>query len=361
MIFSDKLIHWYSANKRDLPWRNTNDPYLIWLSEIILQQTRVEQGMPYYIRFSEKFPDVNSFAAASEDEILRLWQGLGYYSRGRNMLKTAKKIRDESDGIFPNTYKELISLTGIGEYTAAAISSFSANEAKAVVDGNVYRLLARYFGIDTPINSGKGKKQFQEIADQLINPKNAAEHNQAIIEFGALQCKPKNPHCEICPFHSSCFAYQQKAINKFPVKLKKLKIKERFFFFFLLIKDDQILIKRRNNNDIWAGLHDLPTIEYPTRTTLNELMVSKNFNDWFKEDPILISVSDEIKHLLTHQRIYARFVHIERHQNLLIDDNNCFWVPINDLEKFGQPKLIFDFLKKYLNSINFTRKNYVGN
>jgi A/G-specific adenine glycosylase len=349
MIFSTTITNWYAINKRDLPWRNTTNPYLIWLSEIILQQTRVEQGTPYYLRFSDKFPDVASFAAASEDEILRLWQGLGYYSRGRNMLKTAKKIRDEFGGIFPTSYKELISLTGIGDYTAAAISSFSSNEARAVVDGNVYRVLARYFGIDTPINSGNGKKQFQEIADQLINPENAAEHNQAMIEFGALQCKPKNPNCENCPFVSSCFAYQQKAIANYPVKLKKLKIKERFFFFFLVIKENQILIKRRNNNDIWAGLHDLPSIEYQTRTSLNDMLARPEFDQWFHKNPIVFSVSDEIKHLLTHQRIYARFIHLEKHTEKLIEDNNCFWVSIDDLQNYGQPKLIFDFLKKSLN------------
>ena len=229
MIFSDKLIHWYRNNKRDLPWRNTQDAYLIWLSEIILQQTRVEQGMPYFLRFSEQYPDVKSFAAASEDDILRLWQGLGYYSRGRNMLKTAKLIVEQLNGVFPTAHQDLIKLTGIGDYTAAAISSFSINEAKAVVDGNVYRLLARYFGIDTPINTSAGKKQFQEIANELINPNNAGEHNQAMIEFGALQCKPKNPNCAKCPLLTSCSAYQNQKVIELPVKLKKLKIKERYF------------------------------------------------------------------------------------------------------------------------------------
>lgn len=348
MIFSDTLIHWYRNNKRDLPWRNTNDAYLIWLSEIILQQTRVEQGRPYYYKFSEQYPDVKSFAAASEDDILRLWQGLGYYSRGRNMLKTAKIITANFNGVFPTAHQDLIKLTGIGDYTAAAISSFSVNEAKAVVDGNVYRLLARYFGIETPINSTQGKKQFQVVADELINPANAGEHNQAMIEFGALQCKPKNPNCTICAFISSCFAYQNQKINELPVKLKKLKIKERFFYFFIIQKEQQILIKRRGNQDIWAGLHDLPSIEFNDRTNFKDVAAHQDFKNWFSKSPIIHSVSDEIKHILTHQRIYARFVHIENCNDEALEQNNCFWVNIDDLHQYGQPKLIFEFLKKLL-------------
>ena len=347
MIFSNTLTNWYRNNKRDLPWRNTTNPYFIWLSEIILQQTRVEQGMPYFIKFSEQYPTVKSFSEASEDDILRLWQGLGYYSRGRNMLKTAKIVQQEFNGKFPTNYQDLIKLTGIGEYTAAAISSFSANEANAVVDGNVYRLLARYFGIDTPINSGKGKKQFQEIADELLNPKEAAEHNQAIIEFGALQCKPKNPNCEQCPFVYSCFAYQNKKISELPVKLKKLKIKERYFYFFLIVKEDQILLKRRSNEDIWAGLHDLPSIEFAEQTSVQLLNEHPNFNAWFSEGATIHAVSDQIKHILTHQRIFARFMHIENYNEIDLEANGWFWVQKDDLANYGQPKLIFEFLKNF--------------
>ena len=302
--------------------------------------------MPYYYKFSERYPNVKSFAAASEDDILRLWQGLGYYSRGRNMLKTARIIAANSNGEFPTAYKDLIKLTGIGDYTAAAISSFSVNEAKAVVDGNVYRLLARYFGIDMPINSIKGKKQFQKIADELINPNNAGEHNQAMIEFGALQCKPKNPNCEICPFVSSCFAYQNQKVNELPVKIKKLKIRERFFYFFIVQKENQILIKRRGNEDIWAGLHDVPCIEFSERTDFELLIEHQDFKRWFDKNTIIHSVSEEIKHILTHQRIFARFVRIDNCNDGTIEKNNCFWVDIDDLQHYGQPKLIFEFLKK---------------
>jgi A/G-specific adenine glycosylase len=347
MIFSDTLISWYRNNKRELPWRNTNDAYLIWLSEIILQQTRVEQGMPYYFKFSEQYPDVKSFAAATEDDILRLWQGLGYYSRGRNMLKTAKLIVAQFNAVFPTSHQDLIKLTGIGDYTAAAISSFAVNEAKAVVDGNVYRLLARYFGVDTPINSTKGKKQFQEIADELINPNNAGEHNQAMIEFGALQCKPKNPNCAICPFISTCFAYQNQKVTELPVKLKKLKIRERFFYFFLMEHKGQILIKRRGNEDIWAGLHDLPSLEFIERTDFESLTSHHDFQSFFPDNVIIHAVSDEIKHVLTHQRIYARFVHIDSFKEEAIAQNDWFLVNVDDLHQYGQPKLIFEFLKNF--------------
>jgi A/G-specific adenine glycosylase len=349
MTFSQRLIGWYRKNKRDLPWRDTNDAYLIWLSEIILQQTRVEQGMPYYLRFVDSFPDIKSFAAASEDEILRMWQGLGYYSRGRNMLKTARKVVEEHSGKFPESYKDLIQLVGIGEYTASAISSFSSNEAKAVVDGNVYRFLSRYFGVDTPINSNAGKKEFQALADEVLDHQNAGEHNQAMIEFGALQCKPKNPDCELCLFNDSCIAFEQRKVHVLPVKLKKLKIKERFFFFFLVIKEDQILIKRRTNTDIWAGLHDLPAIEFTERTSVNELMIHPDFRAWFDHESVIYSISDEIKHILTHQRLFVHFIHIDKSKEEFVSKNGWFWIKINELDQYGKPKLIFEFLKKYLN------------
>ncbi|OAQ39291.1 A/G-specific adenine glycosylase [Pedobacter psychrophilus] len=349
MSFSNVLISWYRNNKRDLPWRNTQDSYLIWLSEIILQQTRVEQGLPYYLRFSEKYPNVESFANASEDQILRMWQGLGYYSRGRNMLKTAKVIQRDFNGIFPQAYADLITLIGIGEYTAAAISSFSSNEAKAVVDGNVYRVISRYFGISTPINSTLGKKEFQAIADELLDTKNAGEHNQAMIEFGALQCKPKSPNCSICPFQSSCFAYQHHRINDLPIKLKKLKIRERYFNFFLIDDGDEILIKRRDNTDIWAGLHDLPAIEFPERTELEVLLNHPDFTNWFNDKTVIQKSSKEIKHILTHQRIYARFVHLNNYNPSIIEKNGWLKIKKTQISDYGMPKLISEYLKNFLN------------
>ena len=234
MNFPDELVQWYLKNKRELPWRNTTDAYVIWLSEIILQQTRVEQGLPYFHRFVEKYPNVNSFAAANEEDILKLWQGLGYYSRGRNMLKTARQVTELYGAKFPEQYDDLIKLKGIGEYTAAAISSFSANEARAVVDGNVARVLARYFGIEEPINSTKGKKLIQDTANELLNKEHPGLHNQAMMEFGAMLCKPKNPDCAICPVRAECFAFNNNAIAILPKKLKTVKIKERFFNYLLV-------------------------------------------------------------------------------------------------------------------------------
>ena len=350
MSFTNELIDWYRKNKRDLPWRNINNPYHIWLSEIILQQTRVEQGLPYYLKFLAHFPTINSFANASEDQILHLWQGLGYYSRGRNMLKTAKHIQQNLNGVFPHQYQELIKLTGIGEYTAAAISSFSSNEAKAVVDGNVYRLLARYFGIETPINSTIGKKQFQEVADQLLDVDNAGEHNQAMIEFGALQCKPKSPNCEICPFITGCFAFQNNKVNELPVKLKTLKIKHRYFYYFIVTHKNEILIKRRGNSDIWAGLHDFPLIESASETKIEDVLNQINEQNGLQSNYIIKSVSPQIKHILTHQRLFAQFIHIETDHRDFLNVEPSFWINIEDVSKYGMPKLIFEFMNKFLDS-----------
>ena len=215
MLFSKKLKHWYSNNKRELPWRQTKDPYFIWLSEIILQQTQVNQGLPYYVKFTENFPTIYHLASADESAVLKLWQGLGYYSRARNLHATAKYVVSELDGKFPNNYKDLIKLKGIGDYTASAIASICFNEATAVVDGNVYRVLSRYFGIDTPINSSKGAKVFKQLAQELIDLKDPATFNQAIMEFGATQCKPQNPDCKICPFNASCIAFKKIGITAF--------------------------------------------------------------------------------------------------------------------------------------------------
>ena len=271
MNFTDELVQWYLANKRDLPWRNTTDAYTIWLSEIILQQTRVEQGLPYFNRFVEKYPIVSDFAAAHEDEVLKLWQGLGYYSRGRNMLKTARLVQQMYNGVFPESYDELIKLKGIGEYTAAAISSFSSNEARAVVDGNVYRVLARYFGIYDAINSTTGKNTFQSLATNLLNKQNAALHNQAMMEFGAMLCKPKNPACGICPVHVGCAAFLNNATTVLPVKLKTVKVRERFLNYFLVTEGNTVLMNKRGDKDIWANMYDLPVVETHRMLPAHEL------------------------------------------------------------------------------------------
>ena len=343
MNFSDELTQWYNKNKRDLPWRNTTDAYIIWLSEIILQQTRVEQGLPYFYRFLEKYPDVTHFAAADEGDILKLWQGLGYYSRGRNMLKTAKIVHELYGGRFPNNYEQLLKLKGIGEYTAAAIASFSANEAKAVVDGNVYRAIARYFGIYEPINSAKGKKTFQEIADQLLDPDKPGLHNQAMMEFGAVLCKPKNPDCAACPVGQDCFALKNNAIAALPVKIKTTKIRERFFNYFLVTDRDNILMCKRAETDIWANMFDLPLIETPSLLTIDELVSMPEFREFFGEDVQIGAIGPVHKHVLTHQRLYVRLIKLETLSIRLKE--RWFFSSLQNASKLALPKIVHTLLK----------------
>jgi len=347
MTFQDELVLWYNNNKRDLPWRNTTDAYLIWLSEIILQQTRVEQGLPYFYRFAEKYPNVTRFAAAHEDDILKLWQGLGYYSRGRNMLKTARLIQEQYNGVFPTGYDELIKLKGIGEYTAAAISSFSANEARAVVDGNVYRVIARYFGIDDAINSTTGKKKFQAIANDLLNQQNPALHNQAMMEFGAMVCKPKNPACGICPVRTGCYAFINNATTTLPVKINKVKIRARFFNYFLFTDGETVLMNKRDENDIWANMYDLPLIETLFAVTLDELMALPETVTVFGKNPVVIDSLVPKKHVLTHQHLHVRFIKIAQKPIKL--KPKWIFIEVINLKKLPLPKVIFIFLDNFLN------------
>ena len=255
-LFAPKLIDWYHHQRRNLPWRHTRDPYFIWLSEVILQQTRVAQGLPYYQQFTEAYPTVFDLAAAPEQEIMRLWQGLGYYSRARNLSQTAQFIVQEQNGQFPDSYHKLLKLKGIGPYTAAAIASFAYDEAVAVVDGNVYRVLARVFGLATDITSTEGKKQFAQLANELLDVSQPATYNQAIMEFGALQCTPVSPDCLLCPFQANCVANATGQIAKLPVKTKKTKVRERFFNYFVIIKNQEIALKQRTDRDIWQQLYD---------------------------------------------------------------------------------------------------------
>lgn len=347
MDFSEELINWYHNNKRELPWRNTTDAYIIWLSEIILQQTRVEQGLPYFYRFLEHYPTVSSFAAADEDEILKLWQGLGYYSRGRNMLKTARMVSELFNGQFPTLYVDLIKLKGIGEYTAAAISSFSANEARAVVDGNVYRVLSRFFGISEAIDSTSGKKTFQKIANEFLSKETPALHNQAMMELGALICKPRNPDCDRCPLKTGCYAYANNAVNILPVKSKKVNVRTRFFNYFLVTDGYNILMKKRGENDIWANMYDLPLIETPLDTPIDELLTLPQTLSTFGTGLAVKRVYPAVKHVLTHQHLYVRFIVLDTQPDILEVD----WVNIKvaDLIKIPLPKVIFLFLDNYLN------------
>jgi len=347
MNFNEELLQWYQKNKRDLPWRNTKDAYVIWLSEIILQQTRVEQGMPYFNRFIEKHPDVTSFAAATEDDILKLWQGLGYYSRGRNMLKTARLVMELYNGKFPETYEQLIKLKGVGEYTASAIASFSANEAKAVVDGNVYRVIARYFGISEPINSTKGKKIFQQTANDLLNKQQPGLHNQAMMEFGAMLCKPKNPACGICPVREGCYAFLHNAVNSLPVKINKVKVRERYFNYFLVADEHNILMNRRDEKDIWANMYDLPLVETSSLLPPDELFALPEVKEFFGRSIKILEIMPLKKHILTHQRLYVRLIKLEGRPVTL--KQGWFFTPIENLKKLAMPKIIFIFIKNIFN------------
>lgn len=343
MGFSEEIIGWYQQNKRDLPWRNTTDPYQIWLSEIILQQTRVDQGLDYYNKFIENYPTVNLLANASEKEVLNQWQGLGYYSRARNLHFTAKLIVNEYNGIFPTEHKEVLALKGVGEYTAAAITSFAYGLSYPVIDGNVYRVLSRVFGIELPIDSTEGKKTFKKLASELIDTKNPAEYNQAIMEFGALQCTPKKPACENCPLRLSCFALKNELIAELPKKEKKIKQRNRYFNYIVIIDDDYIYLKERKEKDIWIGLYDFPLVE-----TEKQLKTFNTINDSFKESGLILQQkSDEFKHILSHQKIYATFWLITA-KNLIEFDSNYTKMPLKEINNYPVPKLIDNYLQTIL-------------
>ena len=344
MKFANQLISWYLKNKRDLPWRKTKNPYLIWLSEIMLQQTRVIQGLPYYITFTNEFKTVFDLAKADESKVLKLWQGLGYYSRARNLHFTAKHISNEFNGVFPDNYKELLKLKGIGDYTASAIASVCFDESVAVVDGNVYRVLARYFGIKTPINSTKGIKEFKELAQTLIDASQPGLYNQAIMDFGALQCKPQNPLCESCPFADSCISLEKKLIKELPVKEKKIKIKKRYFNFLVTItKDEKTIIEQRKGKGIWQGLYQFPLIETLNNVDEETIISSEEFTNLFpSETTISLFNSKEIVHKLSHQHLYTKFWIVKIAES---NQENILW---ENIKQFPVPVLIDNFLNKYL-------------
>jgi A/G-specific adenine glycosylase len=343
MDFSNSLLLWYLQNKRDLPWRNTVNPYPIWLSEIMLQQTRVAQGLPYFLAFIEAFPTVFDLAKADEEQVLKLWQGLGYYSRARNMHKTAQIIAFELNGNFPNNYTDLLKLKGIGEYTAAAIASFAFDEVVPVVDGNVFRVLSRYFDVDTDIASSGAKKEFSALAKELIPSDNPALFNQAIMEFGALQCIPKNPNCEICIFNGSCAALQKKKVANLPVKLKKTKVTNRYFNYIIFLDNDHnTIINKRTEKGIWHNLYEFPVIE--TQEELDFETIAIKINENFSENKITsvaVYNNQQIIHKLSHQKLHINFYKVTL-SNKIIDGIN-----LNSLRNFPFPIVIFNFIEKY--------------
>lgn len=348
MNISKVLKRWYDLNHRSLPWRETTDPYKIWLSEIILQQTRVEQGLPYYQQFTTLFPTVKSLANAPEKLILKTWQGLGYYSRARNLHHAAKMVVEEFNGRFPADYQQLKSLKGVGDYTAAAIASFAFNLPHAVVDGNVYRFLSRYYGIDIPVDSPEGKKFFALKAEEILDRKSPAAHNQSIMEFGALQCKPAAPNCSVCPLCNSCMAFKSDSVSQLPVKSKKLKVTKRYFNYLMVNHSGKLFLNHRGAGDIWQHLYDLPVIETPGPVSTNKLLKSDEWRDLFNGYDIHIKdVSEEVVHKLSHQHIHVRFFNISINRS----PEGKTWkqfikVKSQTIDSYPVPKLVENYFRE---------------
>ena len=346
MEFSNYLKSWYLQNKRDLPWRETKDPFKIWLSEIILQQTRVEQGLAYFLRFINAYPKVENLANAEEEEVLKLWQGLGYYSRARNLHFSAQYIMEHFNGKFPSTYNEIIQLKGVSDYTASAIASICYNEPTAVVDGNVYRVLARYFGIYTAINSTKGIKEFKSLAQELLLKEDPGTFNQAIMEYGARMCTPQSPDCESCGLKNSCYAYLEGEVKSLPYKEKKIKIKKRYFNYLVIhTKDDCTELEKRTNG-IWTGLYQFPLIETSKEINHNELIEHSEFHYRFRKVATHIKElpTSEKPHKLSHQHIFSKFwlVEADKYPHATISWKEVFDFPV--------PILIDNFLQEYYSS-----------
>jgi len=347
--FGKTITGWYLKNKRDLPWRQEKDPYKIWLSEIILQQTQVVQGLSYYLKFTEKYPTVKHLARAPEDEVLRLWQGLGYYSRARNLHASAKLINDKLKGNFPSSFLQIKELKGVGDYTAAAIASFAYDLPHAVVDGNVYRVLSRVFGIKTPIDASQAKKEFQELADQLLDKKDPGLYNQAIMEFGSQYCKPVNPDCEKCILRDKCYAFKNAVVAELPIKEKKTKIRNRYFHYLVLIdKKRNLLIHKRQAGDIWQGLYEFTLIESDKALSQEQLFKTEEFKNLYKKNSSIKYISGEYKHILSHQHLYAKFYVIlvpETFKSIFLASYKASVITsLDKLNDFAFPRLTGKFL-----------------
>ncbi len=346
-MISQKLREWYQINKRDLPWRNSTDPYIIWISEIMLQQTRVAQGYDYFLRFTDRFPDVKSLAEAPEDEVLKYWEGLGYYSRARNLHAAAKRIMTDFNGQFPEKYEEVLSLKGVGEYTAAAILSFVWNQPYAVVDGNVYRVLSRLFGLATPIDTGKGKKEFYDLAARVMDDRHAGEHNQAIMEFGALHCVPRNPDCVSCIFVDNCLAHASGQVASLPFKQGKTKVRPRYFHYFHIIDGDDTYLHKRPPGDIWQGLYEFPLIETASPMDFADLERSSAFRELFSgsEGMEIDCALSGIKHILSHQTLNSSFyrVSLQKTGEKIASYKR---IPSENLNDYAIPRLLHIYLEK---------------
>ncbi len=339
------LIPWYQENGRDLPWRSTTDPYKIWLSEIILQQTRVEQGWDYYLRFIAAFPTVEVLAKASEDEVLRLWQGLGYYSRARNLHHAAQQI--VSMGEFPSTYSEIRKLKGVGDYTAAAIASFAYGLPHAVVDGNVYRVLSRFFTIATPIDTTEGKKHFASLAQEILPIQQAALHNQAMMDLGATVCIPRTPQCEVCPLAHACLSCAEGRAEEFPVKEKRMKVSHRYFTYLIVTDGNEMLLHRRPEGDIWQGLYEPLLIETPEPLAEQELFTHPLVAPLLNSQVTLSQIASNIVHKLSHQHLHtdAYLLRTEKLSPILIEKDTRI-IPLAELDKYALPRLVTRILEQ---------------
>ena len=349
--FNHQLVAWYSLNAREIPWRNTRNPYKIWISEIIFQQTRIDQGFHYWHRFIERFPTVELLAKAEEKEVLTIWQGLGYYSRARNLHFAAKQIMSEFGGVFPDTYENILKLKGVGTYTAAAVSSIAFGERQVVVDGNVLRFLSRYAGISEPIDTGSGKKLITDLATELLGDADPGTFNQAMMEFGALYCVPRSPDCMYCIFKNDCKAFEMGAIKEIPVKSKKVIVRKRFFNYLFLYMINQnnersFLMQRRGKGDIWQGLFEFPMIEDTSLLEPDALVQTEVWqNNILIHHPVLNSEYHDFIHQLTHQQLHSRFFKVQLKD---VDKNNVrpdwVWVSEENLHTYPISRLTGKFL-----------------
>lgn len=345
--FKCLLSEWYALHARELPWRNTTDPYQIWVSEIILQQTRVSQGYDYFLRFMAQFPDVRSLAAAREDEVMKAWQGLGYYSRARNLHTAARTIVKENNGVFPDTYDGVRALKGVGDYTAAAICSFAYGLPCAAVDGNAYRVLSRVFGIDTPIDTGAGHREFAALADSLLDRSHPGDFNQAMMDFGSIQCIPHQPDCQHCPMNHMCVAQMTGRTGELPVKQHRARVTERYFNYIYVRAGEYTFLKKRAENDIWRNLYEFPLIETKRAADIQELLRLLEERQWIAkgEEPVCRCVERGVKHVLSHRIIHADFYEL-----ILPSGSKSFSdflaVGTDELESYPVSRLIDGFMKK---------------
>lgn len=345
--FTRRLMDWHhNDNDRSLPWKSEKDPYKIWLSEIILQQTRAQQGLPYYLKFTETYPTITDLANSSDEAAFRIWQGLGYYNRCKNMLATARYVAQELNGKFPDNYEAIIALKGIGPYTAAAIASFAYNLPHAVVDGNVYRVLARYFGIDTPFDTTEGKKQFATLAQELLDAQHSAAYNQAIMDLGATVCTPQSPDCDICPLQKHCVAYKQDMISLLPVRSKKQAVRNRYFHYLLITHNDKLWLQKRTGKDIWQNLYEPYIIEADAALDAEKLVETADFKQLGLND--LPVYNDKLTQKLTHQHITSTFFALPVKSTAIAALKGGEWVDFSDLGKYAFPKSVLSFLEKKL-------------